>query len=44
MQQTDRHPAYVRLPESGELAHRAKALYSFFEVAISARDGAESTG
>ena len=30
MQQTDWHPAYVRLAESGELAHRAKALYSFF--------------
>jgi hypothetical protein len=30
MQQTDCHPAYVRLAESGELAHRAKALYSFF--------------
>jgi putative pyruvate formate lyase activating enzyme len=30
MQQTDWHPAYVRLAESGELAHRVKALYSFF--------------
>jgi len=30
MQQTDWHPGYVRLAESGELAHRAKALYSFY--------------
>jgi len=30
MQQTGWHPAYVRLAESGELAHRAKALYSLF--------------
>jgi len=30
VQQTDWHPAYVRLAESGELAHRAKALYSLF--------------
>ncbi|MGB9457507.1 MAG: hypothetical protein WCB12_15775 [Bryobacteraceae bacterium] len=30
MQQTDWHTAYVRLAESGELKHRAKALYSFF--------------